>query len=125
MERRVYFVAGDLLATGVAGWLAALVVLDWTPWQGSTMHTMMGGMALGMMTGMLTAFVFIPVFGAMEVMLPVMLAGMVSGMLTGMGLALDWLDPGLAGPVGIASGVLGYLWTFLVHLRVGGTLHGP
>ncbi|MBF0145008.1 MAG: hypothetical protein HQL84_09890 [Magnetococcales bacterium] len=124
METRPYFIVGDLIATCVSGWLAARMVSHWIPWEGSMMLAMVGGMVLGMLTGMAISFVFIPFFGAMEVMLPVMLAGKLAGMLAGMGLAMDWLDPPGVGAVGIVSGLLAFLWTTLIHWRIGG-IHGP
>jgi len=84
MERRIYFIVGDVLVCLVAGagagWLVQYVVPGhWYPLIG-----MVIGMALGMFVGMLAGFLFGPFFGAFEVMLPASLSGMLAGMIVGM-----------------------------------------
>ena len=85
MERRAYFVLGDLLACAVAGaaagWLVQLAVPgDWFAAIGMAL-----GMVLGMLAGMGCGALFSPLFGALEVMLPAALSGMAAGMAVGMG----------------------------------------
>jgi hypothetical protein len=84
VERRIYFIAGDVLSNvvmGMAGaWLAAAVVSpSWSMPAG-----MMAGMLAAMGLGLVLTPPFVALFGAMEVMLPVMLTAMLSGMVFGM-----------------------------------------
>ena len=88
MDKRLYFVIGDLVAnivTGsLAGWFCWLLVpLGW--------H-MVPAMVVAMVLGMLMALLLFPVFayfwGAMEVMVPIMFSGMLSGMIVGMRAAM-------------------------------------
>jgi hypothetical protein len=83
-ERRIYFLAGDVLSNAVMGaaaaWLATAVVdPSWSMPLG-----MFTGMLAGMGLGLLLMPIFVGLFGAMEVMLPVMLTAMLSGMVFGM-----------------------------------------
>ncbi len=80
MERRIYFIAGDVLACvlcgAAAGWLAAAAIpADWAMLAG-----MVTGMLIGMAVGTVGGILFSPFFGAMEVMLPASLSGMVAGL---------------------------------------------
>ena len=68
MERRVYFILGDLLTCLVAGaaggWLTQLAV----PEGWFILIRMAIGMVLGMVAGMLAGFLFTPFFRSMELM---------------------------------------------------------
>lgn len=80
MEKRLYFVLGDLFVNAIAGVAAALsahalVAPSWHP-----LVTMPLGMCVGAVSASVVAFLFMPFFGAFEVMLPAMLTGMVAGM---------------------------------------------
>jgi hypothetical protein len=79
MERRVYFLAGDILvnagAGAASGYSAGLLLHGFHP-----LAAMALGMLLGGMVSSIAAFAFMPLFGAFEVMLPAMLTGMLSGM---------------------------------------------
>ena len=120
MERRVYFILGDLLtciAAGAAGgWLILLVVPgDWFVLLG-----MVIGMALGMVAGMLVGALFSPLFGAMELMLPASLSGMLGGMVVGMMQATAGIGPADAAWSGAAVGILCLAFTYRLQAR----LHG-
>lgn len=84
MERRPYFIFGDILAciaTGAAaGWIVhAALPADWFAPVGMVL-----GMALGMLIGLAGGFLFGPLFGDLETTLPAGLSGMVAGSLAGM-----------------------------------------
>ena len=84
MERRLYFIVGDLLACSVVGAIAAIAVslLVGSGW--NMLLAMLVGMAVGMALALPGALLFMPFFGAMEVMVPAMLSGMLAGMAVGM-----------------------------------------
>jgi hypothetical protein len=88
MERRLYFIAGDLLACGFVGALAATAasLLVGSGW--NMLLAMLVGMAVGMALALPGALLFMPFFGAMEVMVPAMLSGMLAGMAIGMAEAM-------------------------------------
>jgi len=80
MEKRLYFVLGDLFANAIAGVAAALsahalIAPAWHP-----LLAMPLGMGVGAVTASVVAFLFMPLLGSLEVMLPAMLTGMVAGM---------------------------------------------
>jgi hypothetical protein len=85
MEKRPYFVIGDLVANVVVA-MAGVAVATWLiggSWG------MIPGMIVGMVIGMavslpLSLAVFFPLLGVMEVMAPCMLSGMLGGMWGGM-----------------------------------------
>jgi len=120
LERRFYFIAGDVLSNAVTGmaaaWLAVLLV--------DTSWPMLAGMAVGMLSGMglglLLMPAFVGLFGAMEVMLPVMLTAMLSGMVFGMAGAMQAaaLQTLLLG--GGSIGILVLLLTYAVDAALRG-----
>lgn len=83
MEKRVFFIFGDLLTNVVIGGCAALLAGLATPQGWGMLVSMFAGMILGMLLASLLSFLFMPFFGAMEVMMPAMTTGMVSGMVAG------------------------------------------
>jgi len=91
MERRLYFVLGDLLVNAIAGVAAAfsagLVPPSWHP-----LVAMPLGMCVGAASASVVALLFMPFFGAFEVMLPAMLTGMVAGKASGGSLELRQMD---------------------------------
>jgi hypothetical protein len=114
MERRIYFLAGDLLSNAVMGaaaaWLAAAIVdPSWSMPAG-----MFAGMLGGMGLGLLLMPVFVGLFGAMEVMLPVMLTAMLSGMLSGMASAMQVPAIPLLLLAGGSIGILVLLLTYAI-----------
>jgi len=106
MERRLYFVIGDLLAASSAGAVAGLAAAGAVGEGWNMLVAMLLGMGVGMAVALPTAFVFMPFFGAMEVMLPVMLAGMLSGMWVGMAEAMTGLSGAAAAGWGLLVGLL-------------------
>jgi hypothetical protein len=85
MEKRPYFLIGDLLANA----LVATVAVAFTAWLiGGTWGTvpgMLAGMVLGMAIALpLILALLLPLLGVMEVIAPCMLSGMVGGMWGGM-----------------------------------------
>ncbi len=120
MERRVYFLIGDLLACIVAGaaagWLARLAVSgDWLVVLG-----MATGAALGMLAGMVAGLLFAPFFGSIELLLPATLSGMLAGM--GVGILHAWaaIGPADAAWTGALVGIACLVFTYLLQAR----LHG-
>jgi len=120
LERRIYFIAGDVLSNAVMGmaaaWLVTLLV--------DTSWPMPAGMAVGMASGMglglLLMPVFVGLFGAMEVMLPVMLTAMFSGMVFGMAGAMQTAAPQMLLLGGGSIGILVLLLTYAVDAALRG-----
>jgi hypothetical protein len=111
MERRLYFVFGDLLVNATAGVAAALsaravVTSSWHP-----LVAMPVGMCVGALAASLVALLFMPFFGAFEVMLPAMLTGMIAGM------AASMLEaPALPGAI---IGLAVVAWVYFLTARAG------
>lgn len=85
MEKRPYFIIGDLLANALVGTAAVAV----TSWLIGGAWGMIPGMIVGMILGMIVALplslaLLFPLLGVMEVMAPCMLTGMLGGMWGGM-----------------------------------------
>jgi len=120
MERRLYFILGDLVAAtacgAAGGWLAGLAVAgDWFVLFGVGV-----GMALGMLAGMIGGVLFAPFFGALEVMLPASLAGMMGGMAAGMLKAIAGIGVDQTLVVGAVAGLLAFAFTYLMQSRLRG-----
>jgi hypothetical protein len=109
MERRVYFILGDLLscvAAGAAGgWLTELAH------PGACFVLI--GMAIGMVLGMVAGLLLSPFFGSLEVMLPASLSGMVVGMMHDISL----MD---AAGIGAAMGILCLAFSYRLQARLQG-----
>ena len=105
MEKRLYFLFGDVLASSLIGVLAGLAVSALIGPSWPMLIGMLVGMALGMLVSLLSPIVFTPLFGAHEVMIPSMLAGMLSGMVVGMGAAMQPLSAGTVSALGALIGV--------------------
>ena len=115
MERRVYFVLGDLLCNAAAGAVAGGIVAlvaggGWLPPLG-----MVAGMAAGGLAAMLLAPVAGLLFGVLEVMLPMMVSGMAAGMLAGMAASSGTLQTGAAAARGAAVGILVLAATYVMN----------
>lgn len=85
MEKRIYFIIGDLFANAVVA--TAAVAL--TAWLIGGAWGMIPGMIAGMVIGMVIALplslaLLAPFLGAMEVLSPCMVSGMLGGMWGGM-----------------------------------------
>lgn len=120
LERRLYFIAGDILANGFTGMAAA--------WLASAMVDPSWSMPVAMLAGMFIATgfalilmpLFVGLFGAMEVMLPVMLGAMLAGMVFGMAHNMQEMTTALVLSGGAALGILALLFSYGVDAR----LHG-
>ena len=106
MERRLYFVVGDLLAAASVGAVAGLAACGAVAVDSNMLLAMLVGMVVGMAVSVPVSFLFMPFFGAMEVMVPVMLAGMLSGMWIGMAEAMQDLGGASAAGWGMLIGLL-------------------
>ena len=120
MERRLYFLAGDILSNAAMGaaaaWLATVLVdPSWSMPLG-----MFAGMLAGMGLGLVLMPLFVSLFGAMEVMLPVMLTAMVAGMVFGMAAAMQDTVLPVVLPGGGVTGILVLLLTWAVDARLRG-----
>lgn len=124
MEKRPYFIFGDLLAclaSGVMGaWLAQLAM----PAGISPAIGMVAGMAVGMLLGMLAGVVigmlFSPLFGALEVSLPAGLAGILGGTAAGMLEGMIGIGGGTALLAGAGAGVLSLVYCYALQARLKG-----
>ncbi len=121
VERRPYFVFGDVLSCAVIGAIAALAatasVAEW--W--SMIVGMLVGMTVGMVVALLVGFaLFVGLFGAMEVMLPTMLTGMLAGMAFGMVETMRPLGSGAEAGVGALIGCAVLALTYLANARLSG-----
>ena len=120
LERRAYFIFGDILACAVtgaaAGWLAqAAIPGDWQP-----MIAMAVGMLLGFPVGVVGGILFTPLFGALEISLPAGLAGMMAGSVAGMLQAAAEVGPGTALWSGALVGLACLAYSYILQAR----LHG-
>jgi len=85
MEKRLYFIIGDLLANA----FVATAVVALTAWLIGGSWGMSAGMLVGMVIGTVAALILslvllVPILGAMEIFVPCMLSGMLAGMWGGM-----------------------------------------
>ncbi len=119
MDKRLYFVLGDLfgnIAVGVAvAWLSWLIVsTGWNMWL-----TMFAMMAFGMLVSLLLFFPLGYFFGAMEVMIPTMLTGMLSGMIVSMRCAMHHTSLDFALFLGAFSGLssIVVVWILNNHIQ--------
>ena len=84
MERRLYFLFGDIVSNTGVGALVGLVVVLCVRKGWPALLAMVSGMLLGDVVALPAIVVLSILFGAMEVMLPVMLTAMVTGMMVAM-----------------------------------------
>lgn len=120
MDKRLFFVLGDLFANigggALIGWLiAVLTPLGWNMWL---------VMVLTMLLGMVFAtLLWLPLgryFGAMEVMVPLMLTGMVAGMVVGMHATMTPLSGALALLEGAVCGLACIVVVWVLNNQVRG-----
>lgn len=117
MEKRLYFIAGDLISNIVVGIISVGVT---TLLIGGNMP-MLPGMLAGMVVGMVLAMglsmgVLAPRLGIMEIMMPCMMTGMFGGMFGGMNAfsivqTLQW---------GTATGVVVMSLVYLLNAALSG-----
>jgi hypothetical protein len=112
MEKRLYFVLGDLLVNATAGAVSALlaqaaIASSWHP-----LAAMPLGLLLGTIASSAVALVFMPLFGAFEVILPALVTGILAGA------ASPWIPrPVVFGP---AIGVAVVAWVYFLTERESG-----
>ena len=119
MDRRLFYAAGDFLASlvigivaGLAAW--AIVGPGWNMW--AAMFVMM---ALGMVIGLVMFFPIARFLGAQEAMIPAMYTGMWAGMVVGMMDAMIDLPLRHAIEMGAACGIaeIIFIWVANTMLR--------
>ncbi len=117
MEKRLYFVIGDMLSNA----FIATVAVALTAWLIGGAWGAIPGMLIGMAIGMaialpLSLLLLFPILGAMEVIVPCMLSGMFGGMWGGM-----WP---LAGDAvlrwGVGTGVAVFVMIYALNVVVTG-----
>lgn len=119
MDHRLFYAAGDFLASLVIGIVAALAAWaivgpGWNMWL-----AMIAMMALGMVIGLVLFFPISMKLGAMEAMIPAMYTGMWSGMVVGMMDAMMDLPLRHAIELGAACGIaeIVFIWIANTILR--------
>jgi len=121
MEKRPYFVLGDMLANLSVGILTALLC-GWLFSVGNNMFlAMVIGMPIGMVLAMvLGALVFFRYFGAMEVMIPTSFTGMIAGMVVSMWATMATLPLSSAVLLGALSAALSLTITYRLQEKISG-----
>jgi hypothetical protein len=122
MERRLYFLIGDLLSNVGVGALVGLAVALFVNGAWPVVLAMIIGMLVGDLIALPVAFALSALFGAMELMLPVMLTGMIAGMLVGMWAAMMPLSGGSTAVLGGVVGLMVLVVTYALnaYVRAGG-----
>lgn len=121
MEKRLYFILGDVVVNVVTGVAAALATIAVVGPGWNMMIGMFVGMALGMAIAMLLSLaLFAAFFGAMEVMLPAMLTGMAAGMWLGMAAPMEPIGALRAVEMGAVTGVGVVIFTYIMDARLRG-----
>ena len=120
MERRLYFVFGDLLASAVTGAAAGWIIYAVIPGGWHALIGMALGMVLGMLVGTVCGLLFAPLFGDLEIALPVGLGGMVAGSAISMLRGMAEFGPGTALWAGALAGLACLAYTYVLQAR----LHG-
>ena len=121
MERRVYFLCGDLVSCAVIGAAAGglCAVVFGPAW--NMILAMIVGMVLGMALSLVLGFaLFFWLFGAMEVMVPAMLTGMAAGMAISMAAAMDPVGAAQAAQAGALIGLAVVGVTYVANARLVG-----
>jgi hypothetical protein len=120
LERRYFFVAGDILSNGVMGIVAALLAMSIVDTSWHMLVAMLAGMAAGMGISIILMPIFVGFFGAMEVMLPAMLTAMLAGMVFGMVGSMQVLTTLEVVTGGGLTGILTLLLTYAADARIRG-----
>lgn len=116
MEKRPYFIAGDLLVNATAGVAAAVSAHALVPSSWHPLAAMPLGMCVGAISSSVVALLFMPFFGAFEVMLPAMLTGMIAGMIASM--------LGAPASTGALVGLAVVAWVYFLTAMAGSTRDG-
>ena len=121
MDKRLYFVLGDLfgnlLAGALIGCLSWLIIGPGWP----MMIAMLAMMLIGMFFSTLLWLPFSILFGAMEVMVPFMLTGMLSGMVVGMRESMQQHDITSCFYWGAACGLISIVVVWVLNNGLRGT----
>ena len=120
MERRFYFVFGDLLACILAGSATGWLVQFLIPGDWFGLIAMAVGMGLGMAIGMLGGLGLAPFFGDLEVMLPASCSGMLAGMIVAMGVTMAPALATHAVGIGALAGLFCFAYTYILQARLSG-----
>ena len=120
MDKRLFYVVGDLVANviiGVIVALAAWAIVDpaWNMWL-----AMVAMMALGMALGIVLFFPFSIKLGAHETMIPAMYTGMWAGMFVGMTGAMMPLTMRHAAELGAMVGAAEIVFIWIVNTLLRG-----
>lgn len=120
VERRPYFVFGDVVASLSTGALVGVAVAGLVGSGWNMAAGMVVGMVLGMLLALITGFVaFFILFGLMEVMIPTMLTGMVAGMWVGMAAAMNsGMGSGRAALLGAEIGLAVLVFTYAANALI-------
>lgn len=118
MEKRFFFVAGDVLSNSVMGIVASLLAINTVDPSWHMPVAMLAGMVAGMCLSLVLMPVFVGLFGAMEVMLPVMLTAMLAGMMFGMAGSMYVLTTLQVITGGALIGILALLFTYAADARI-------
>jgi len=120
MERRAYFLLGDLvgnIATGTLAALASAALLGGLP----MFISMPLSMILGMLVGMILLYgALLRLFGAMEPMLQTMTTGMFAGMLAVMNISPDTQLLPQAFYLGAEVGIAVFVLSWLLNAAISG-----
>ena len=117
MEKRFYFVIGDLLSNAAVATIAVAL----TAWLIGGSWGMLPGMLAGMLIGMIITLplalgLLSPFLGVMEVLSPCMISGMLGGMWGGM-----WpLTGGAVFSWGIGTGIIVMITIYALNARMSG-----
>lgn len=120
MERRAYFIFGDMLACAASGAAAGWITFAFIPGGWFAIVGMTLGMVLGMLVGMAAGVVFAPFFGDFEIALPSALSGMIAGAAVGMLREVAEIDAAAALLGGAVTGLASLAYTYFLQAR----LHG-
>ena len=121
MERRPYFIFGDILACAATGAAAGWLVHALIPGAWFLPLAIVAGMALGMLAGMIGGMLFSPFFGGFEIIMPAALSGMAAGMVVAMLSAMAGTGPAAALGAGGATGLACLAYTYVLQALK----HGP
>lgn len=120
VERRVYFLFGDIVANACIGAVAGLTASAIVDSSWNMLVAMVVAMLVGHLIAMLGSLIFTPLFGGFEVMLPGMLGGMESGMIVGMAAAMRPVGTGQAVVLGALIGLAVLSATAVLNDRIRG-----
>ena len=121
MEKRLYFILGDLATNVVSGAVAALVctIIFGASW--GMIPAMLLGMVVGMIVAGLTGvLLFLTLFGAMEIMIPAMLTGMAVGMIMSMLATMVSLSLWASMQCGALIGLVSFIMIYRLQHRMRG-----